>query len=274
METKFTPIAMRCNKEQFKTIKPKLKKFIVGGISNFEDMPYLINNRFSEQNNITNYKKEDLDVKTIYETWDEETFLRACGIEVEETFTVSKEFILEAYNSACTTWKRKLEEKFPSVFVKDELEVGRWYKVIDKNGSFNNNEFALICFDNEKNPNYGFGFTREQWTNNFLNLKDVVKRNTDLVVPATPEEVETALINEAKKRGFKDGVSINCLRGIKNVKPTDKACFVFVFNDNYLYYGGAKIFDNGKWATIIEQPTEMTVAEIEQKLGCKIKIVG
>jgi len=41
---------------------------------------------------------------------------KACCELVDEPLTVSKEFILEAHNSACPTWKRKLEEQFPSVF--------------------------------------------------------------------------------------------------------------------------------------------------------------
>ncbi len=37
-------------------------------------------------------------------------------MEKKETFEVDKEFILEAYKSACPNWKQKIKDKFPNVF--------------------------------------------------------------------------------------------------------------------------------------------------------------
>lgn len=35
-------------------------------------------------------------------------------------------------------------------FFKVKLEVGKWYKIIDKNGQFTKSDFALIFFDGKK----------------------------------------------------------------------------------------------------------------------------
>lgn len=82
MET-FTPIAMKCTQEQFDSIMPKLKGCKIGSMDNFEEMPYLINYRNSEKNSITNYLREDKSVNgmVVHEEWNEELFLKACGIE-------------------------------------------------------------------------------------------------------------------------------------------------------------------------------------------------
>lgn len=37
---------------------------------------------------------------------------------MNQTFEVNKEFILEAYTAACSTWKSKLRTKFPEIFKK------------------------------------------------------------------------------------------------------------------------------------------------------------
>lgn len=118
METKFTPIAMRCNQEQFDAIKPKLdgKIKIAKDVMNWFGSPssYLTNNYDGEEEvKFTLSKSKN---RKEYETWDEATFLRACGIEVEETFTITKEQILKlnSYNNYdCGV---ALKEWFPSVF--------------------------------------------------------------------------------------------------------------------------------------------------------------
>ena len=89
---KFKAIAMKCNQEQFEAIKPKLKRKDTT-IWSFNKFPYLCNN-FDGKKMVTNISKNNETFKDykVYETWNEETFLRACGIEVDEPLTVSKEF--------------------------------------------------------------------------------------------------------------------------------------------------------------------------------------
>lgn len=40
-----------------------------------------------------------------------------------EKYYVEKDFILQAHEAACTSWKKKLERKFPEVFVPEKVEV-------------------------------------------------------------------------------------------------------------------------------------------------------
>lgn len=122
-EAEFTPIAMKCNQEQFEAIRPKLEKanITIHSISPYFG-DYFLTNFYSRQKNVVsntcNYSG------TIYQTWNENIFLRACGIEVEEeTFTVSKSFILEAHKSACDTWKSKIEKAIPDAFIKKPVKM-------------------------------------------------------------------------------------------------------------------------------------------------------
>jgi len=41
---------------------------------------------------------------------------------MKETFTVDKEFILEAHRAACFEWEKKIEKKFPELFAKTPIE--------------------------------------------------------------------------------------------------------------------------------------------------------
>ena len=86
---------------------------------------------------------------------------------------------------------------------------------------------------------------------------------------ATEEEVSEALINEAKKRGYKEGV--RCQFGlIKEIRTSETNDFVFKLE---YYTLGIKrkngntdvIFRSGKWAEIIEQ-SEPTKEEINRVL--------
>jgi hypothetical protein len=42
---------------------------------------------------------------------------------MKETYSVSKDFILEAHKAACQDWKKKIEEQFPEVFPKGDRVV-------------------------------------------------------------------------------------------------------------------------------------------------------
>lgn len=83
--------------------------------------------------------------------------------------------------------------------------------------------------------------------------------------PATTEEISAALIAEAKRRGFKEGVTIkrpwdnqtlNLLKG----KPA------YYHDMNTLDVGKFTVFNKGKWAEIIEQPKEIDLSVQNSKL--------
>ena len=83
MKKQFKPIAMRCNKEQFEAIKPKLDRngneiFMIG---KFKENTYLV---LFDHGEITNGSEMIRENYIIHETWNERIFLEVCGIEKEE----------------------------------------------------------------------------------------------------------------------------------------------------------------------------------------------
>lgn len=149
---------------------------------------------------------------------------------------------------------KTLREMFPEVF-EVKLEVGKWYKL--GTGGVFNYQIEL--------GGYFIGYGLSKYGDWFDDFCENISVN---VVPANHKELETALIAEAKKRGYADG-NYKCLSGGSTVKHNDN----YIFENGNLYSGWEHhfrnvIFKNGKWAEII--PT-MTKEEAEEKLKCKIK---
>ena len=76
---------MKCNKKQFKSIYPKLEKFNlqIEQLATFDVFGYLSNNYDGKKlliSNIHKNAKKRLD-RIVFEKWNEETFLKYCGIE-------------------------------------------------------------------------------------------------------------------------------------------------------------------------------------------------
>jgi hypothetical protein len=167
-------------------------------------------------------------------------------------YETTKEFILEAHKSACEGWKTKIEKEFPDVF---KNQYNKWYK----------HSYKGIFFFTDYRCGYGIdsgggwhispssGIDSGQWT------------------PATDTEVSEMLIKEAKKRGFVQGVTVESCVMSSFIRKIEKEDYKFT-KYNQLTTGSITLFENGKWATIVEQPTEMTHDEIEKALGKKIKI--
>jgi hypothetical protein len=181
---------------------------------------------------------------------------------------VSEEFILEAHKAACSEWKTRIENEFPKLFA-NNVKVRKWYM-------YNNDYLVLFTNLSDTYNAKGYGFITGVWDefNDFAAIGGTSKAR-----PATEEEVKQALIAEAKKRGFKYGVTINkdLIRDYKSSLTIDKYdCNNIEWEIdciNSLNFGSKTIFKDGKWAEIIPQAKELTVAEIEEKLGYKIKIV-
>jgi len=178
---------------------------------------------------------------------------------------ITEEQIKEAHNAACSQWKQKIEQWFPECF-KQKLEVGKWYK--SKTGS-------IVNYQGGTN---GYGLTYfGDWCNN--SNWDTFISESLLWTPATTEEVESMLIKEAEKKGFIDnngvnfiGVEENCYG--KNNHILNTKILVDSDIDGGVYASKGWIMKDGKWATIVETPKEMTLEEIEKKLGHKVKIVS
>ena len=156
--------------------------------------------------------------------------------------------------------KELLQEFIPEAF-ETKLEVGRWYKLKD-----NPKILALYdCFKHHRPYAYLFNAKGDyeykvEWS--LFELPTYWEL-------ATEEEVSEALINEAKKRGYKEGV--RCQFGlIKEIRTIETNDFEFKLEYNTLGIkcknGNADIiFRSGKWAEIIEQ-AEPTKEEINRVL--------
>jgi len=183
-----------------------------------------------------------------------------------------KEFILQAHNEACTDWKTKIEKEFPKLFKETELVVGKWYKLTEHYCDLSKGSvFPFVGYQGD--------FRRWSVVGHSIfseDTRDFSAPPSNTLTPATDEEVETALINEAKKRGFKEGVTIKGMGSSRN-RTLDKGGFKTLKSNNVLWWGsgsfGYDVFKKGKWATIIEQKTDLTVAQIEEKLGYSVNVV-
>lgn len=119
---------------------------------------------------------------------------------------------------------------------KNSLELGRWYKNI---------YYGILCFKNT--DEFGYGIINGDWHEE-IDCTSICEWK-----PAAHKEVEEALINEAKKRGFKECVQIKVNGGIETLDEY-KGCFML--NGNALWYGGYMIFNNGEWKEIVSQPEQ------------------
>ncbi len=177
---------------------------------------------------------------------------------------VSVDFIKEAHQSACANWKQRIEKELPDLF--NKLEVGKWYK--------GNVDFNSLIYITEINNDYGankasqinyYGFTFDKYSDSDTICNIDHEKSLTL---ATEEEVKTALVNEAVKRGFELGKKVKWnFYGSEGYKCSNitKDWFEYFVNENRLELSCGIIFDNGKWATLITEPTE------KELLGHKIK---
>ena len=125
------------------------------------------------------------------------------------------------------------------------LKVGEWYKKKDYgdlmfyfNGKYTNKNNV---------DNYGFDYNGI-----FQEVIGVHKHEVNEYYEATKQEIEQALTNEAKRRGFE----------------TSENEFHFYKEDNTLLIDGVEIFNNGQWAEIIDEKAELKeeIKELRKKL--------
>jgi len=152
--------------------------------------------------------------------------------------------IKSLYKSADYEQKEKIKECFPEVF---ELPSTGWVK---------SKITGSIYFRTGLSSGYGFLATFRTWVNSFS------EKNFDTYPgdwqPATKEEVETALIEEAKRRGVWD-CPIFCLANETEAVHENAYCEKFYLKTNELYSQYGCVFYNGKWATPIEKPKTETI---------------
>ncbi len=98
-------IAMKCTQKQFDAIRDKLVGIEIGDdIAHFKNYPYLVNNYAGKglnfMSNASGYYNGSYN-REIHETWNEEIFLNACGIETEKIFKGSE---LQLLSNFSDTW--------------------------------------------------------------------------------------------------------------------------------------------------------------------------
>jgi len=270
----FEPIAMKCTQEQFKEIKPILEKYFTknrfGVIGIFDSWRYLFNNFTSirsDERLLTNRNLSDVENEIVYNEWNTEIFLKACGIvETEPTTKVRNSVLLKLADNNSYS-EEILKKEFPQLFESLKLQIGKWYVV--KNIQIGSLGFDGVGQYTEELSNGGL--TKSEKGYNFKAPNGYIWRTNGDISQATPQEVEIALINEAKNRGFVKG-SVISRCGInkdfhKNIFKPISGDYNFIFKDNLLESedGFGYIFKNGIWATIIETPTDITA--IVEKYG-------
>ena len=148
-----------------------------------------------------------------------------------------KEYTKEQCKSKIAKWTKRLEG------CKEELVVGKWYT--DSRLKFS----KVLILHSGKNFSYGFNMDGD-YGEYYLDSGDKT-----YLIPATNKEVKEALIKEAKKRGYKNG-NYKCLEDPNLTRDIENA--IYVVKDGCLLVKDGiyinTIFDDGKWAEIIEEP--------------------
>ena len=159
------------------------------------------------------------------------------------------------------------EEEKAFLEPKKELEVGKWYK------SWNDTHNGYdLSYYTGTSCDYGF-HSSDCWYSEQYWIKNTMPSEWK---EAAPQEVEQALIGEAKRRGFVNG----CVGNNSNIHDKKlKNCELFFFNNQYEFDEKDNllrvildfdttwtVFKDGQWATVIEQDnfTDSDIAIIER----------
>lgn len=140
--------------------------------------------------------------------------------------------------------------------VRRELEVGKWYKHL---GLPN----VMVYCGNNSDDNYGFDIE------GVFENRIAAPKYAKCWKPASPEQVKSALIKEAERR-YPAKSRVDSLGGAKDVPAYPyEFSFKYMPELNILRTSDdCLLFDNGKWAEIIEQPKEIDFSVPGQLLSC------
>ena len=151
---------------------------------------------------------------------------------------------IEYYNDAPEYWQKVDEPKF---------EAGKWYK---ENQSFKDTMIVYVVSVNGEDSLKVYGFDGYgKWFDNSDDFGD------SGLAEATPQEIENALVCEAKKRGYVNG-NYKCLIG--TTFDGDMKDFFFDTKDNSLRITVREarnncVFRDGKWAEIIKEEVDYEI---------------
>jgi len=165
---------------------------------------------------------------------------------LQPTYQLTKTQIIEISEDGSL-----VKELFPDCFEEEYSESGWYY------ATCHGIEDYLCHFENPKT------LTAKYWFSPHLEFVSLNAIFHKIQRKGKTEEVETALVNEAKRRGFvKGNVIKECLHGgdfnAKLVKG-----YLFEYESNQLWINSKTngynvcIFDNGTWAEIIQPPNDV-----------------
>jgi len=177
---------------------------------------------------------------------------------------VSDYSIIEMSEEAKFLMMNPIESEYKYLTYNKIREVQSWKycELVEqyKNGWYTHNEGDnwMMYYDFESFKIHGISSFRSWHTHQFKDLEDLILdfKNTRL---ATDEEIKTALIAEAKKRGFKEGVYAQSVyddeySGIINTDP-------FIFQNGELWATSKgydiQLFEKGIWAEMIDQKSDV-----------------
>lgn len=164
---------------------------------------------------------------------------------------------------------------------KEEYQVGDWaviksYKQCQEGNGISKDDLISKLYDVNMEGASGMYLNESS----FCALTDghYVKIKTKHIQRhATPQEIESHLIQEAKKRGYKHDVRIKSLLPYGgNYKLTEaKANPLYASHIDELWYGGGLVYKQGKWADIIKEEEikigtwDVKFFSNKIKVGCK-----
>jgi hypothetical protein len=166
---------------------------------------------------------------------------------------ISKEQVLELKKLGNWGTSDKLKEWFPEAF-KVELEVGKVYKAS-----------GCIFYYQEANKSYGFSDGEWSKPSQWVVCEVRVKDPSWVISEATTEEWESALIEEAKKRGLYDAQYFKHANNL--TLNWGYPSFLESISENQIWTKNGCIYSQGVWAEIIKT---FSKEEAEKLLGGKI----
>lgn len=183
-------------------------------------------------------------------------------------FKVDREFILQAYDEVSVDFKAKMEDKFPDIFLK--LEPKLWYKKEWEDG-----EVDLFFVESIEGEIFSFG---ENYYRNgkLLDTLGTTSSSINLMFTddrvrlskASHKEVEEVLTNDAKRRGFIEGVEYICLFD-GNREIITKEIFTLDLDGDLVVQGksqGGYVFYKGEWAKPIKNSIIKRIEGLEYEL--------
>ena len=198
-----------------------------------------------------------------------------------------KQFIKDAYNgefgSMCSEWKETILKNYPEFEEVEDVEfkVGDWVVVLDTGFQINSNlnigGLERVNYIGKNKPNGEEGIYSKHIGFDSGSFGNADRCLGTKLIKATKEEIEKHLIEEAKRRGFKEGIRISRNIGmiantylntrISKTRFSSYNGFQYTKEYDYLTLEGFVIYKEGNWAEIIKT---ITKEEAEKKLNCKI----